>query len=78
MQHLFQLWKRLSSEIRASSHILVCADYDGTLTPIVGRLDEAVLPPAVREARCAYCGRWRPIGLEACGDCGTTSVSGVR
>lgn len=53
MQHLFQLWESLSSEIRASTHILVLSDYDGTLTPIVSRPDEAVLPPAVRETLCA-------------------------
>ena len=49
MQHLFQSWESLSSDIRAASHILLLSDYDGTLTPIVHRPDKAVLPPEVRE-----------------------------
>ena len=49
MQHLFQSWKSFSSDIRAASHILLLSDYDGTLTPIVNRPDEAVLPPGVKE-----------------------------
>ncbi len=49
MQHLFQAWESFSSEVRAASHTLLLSDYDGTLTPIVGRPDEAVLPPEVRD-----------------------------
>lgn len=49
MQHLCQSWESFSSAIRAASHILLLSDYDGTLTPIVNRPDEAVLPPEVRE-----------------------------
>ncbi len=49
MQHLFQSWESFSSDIRAASHILLLSDYDGTLTPIVGRPDKAILSPEVRE-----------------------------
>jgi len=48
MQHLFQAWDTFSSVIRGASHILLLSDYDGTLTPIASRPDEAVLPPEVR------------------------------
>ena len=53
MQHLFRSWESFSSDIKAASHILLLSDYDGTLTPIVGRPDEATLPPEVREKLCA-------------------------
>ena len=49
MQHLFQSWESFSSDIRAASHILLLSDYDGTLTPIVSRPEEAILSPAVRK-----------------------------
>jgi trehalose-phosphatase len=49
MEHLFQSWQSLSSEIIAASHILLLSDYDGTLTPIVGRPEEALLTSNVRE-----------------------------
>ncbi|MEE9400152.1 MAG: trehalose-phosphatase [Dehalococcoidales bacterium] len=53
MQYLFQLWESFSADIGAASHVLVLSDYDGTLTPIVPRPDEAILPPGVREKLCA-------------------------
>ncbi len=49
MQHLFRSWESFSSDISAAAHILLLSDYDGTLTPIVGRPDEAILPSEVRE-----------------------------
>jgi len=49
VQYLFQSWESCASRIRAASHILLLSDYDGTLTPIVGRPDEAILSPTVRE-----------------------------
>ncbi|MFC1970356.1 trehalose-phosphatase [Chloroflexota bacterium] len=48
MQHLFQSWQALSAEIMAASHLLLLSDYDGTLTPIVGRPVDAILSPQVR------------------------------
>jgi len=49
VQYLFQSWESFSSDVRAASHILLLSDYDGTLTRIVSRPDEAILPPEVRE-----------------------------
>ncbi|MFC1995227.1 trehalose-phosphatase, partial [Chloroflexota bacterium] len=37
---------------RTVSHVLLLSDYDGTLTPIVSRPEEAVLSPEVREQLC--------------------------
>ena len=48
MQHLLQSCAYFTADIRASAHVLLLADYDGTLTPIVGRPDEAVLSPEVK------------------------------
>jgi len=49
VQYLFQSWESFSSEVKTASHVVLLSDYDGTLTPIVSRPDEAILPPAVRE-----------------------------
>lgn len=49
MQYLFDSWKSFSSDIRNASHVLLLSDYDGTLTPIASRPDEAVIPPEARE-----------------------------
>ena len=49
MQHLFESWQALSADIRAAPHLLLLSDYDGTLTPIVGRPSEAILSSGVRE-----------------------------
>jgi len=49
VQYLFRSWESFSADIRAASHILLLSDYDGTLTPIASRPDEAVLPPEVRD-----------------------------
>ena len=49
MKHLFQDWETFAAACRKASHILLLADYDGTLAPIVGRPQDAVLPPRVKE-----------------------------
>ncbi len=49
MRHLFQSWETRSAHLKAAPHILLLLDYDGTLTPIVSRPDEAILPPNVKE-----------------------------
>lgn len=49
MQHLFQSWPAFSAAVRAAPHLLLLFDYDGTLTPIVSRPEEALLSPEVRE-----------------------------
>ena len=57
VQHLFREWQSFSSAVRAASHLLLLSDYDGTLTPIVGRPEEAVLSPEVREKIRALVGK---------------------
>jgi trehalose 6-phosphate phosphatase len=49
VQYLFESWPVLSADISATPHLLLLSDYDGTLTPIVGRPKEAILSPEVRE-----------------------------
>jgi trehalose 6-phosphate phosphatase len=49
MEHLFKVWPEFLAEGRAASHLLLLADYDGTLTPIVGRPDDAVLSSGTRD-----------------------------
>ena len=49
MEHLFLVWESFSSAIRTASRVLLLSDYDGTLTPIVSRPEEAILSPEVRE-----------------------------
>jgi len=57
VRHLFQSWESFASDIRVAPHIVLLSDYDGTLTPIVGRPDEAILSPEVREKLCALAKR---------------------
>jgi trehalose 6-phosphate phosphatase len=49
VQYLFQLWESFSADIGAAPHVLILSDYDGTLTPIVSRPDEAILSAGVRD-----------------------------
>jgi trehalose-phosphatase len=49
VQHLFQSWESFTAAITAAAHTLLLSDYDGTLTPIVSRPDEAILSPGARE-----------------------------
>jgi trehalose-phosphatase len=49
VNYLFNAWEEFKADCTAAPHILLLADYDGTLTPIVSRPEDAVLPPAVRE-----------------------------
>ena len=48
MEHLLSAWPRVSKQLRSASHILLLLDYDGTLTPIVGRPELANLPAGMR------------------------------
>jgi trehalose 6-phosphate phosphatase len=48
MQHLFKAWTDLAAAFKAASHVLLLADYDGTLAAIVGRPEDAVLSASVR------------------------------
>jgi len=49
MEHLFRVWETFAADVRAASGVLLLSDYDGTLTPIVSRPEDAVLPSGVRE-----------------------------
>ena len=53
MKYLFQSWETFSSDIRATSHVLLLLDYDGTLTPIVSRPEQAVLSSENKNKLCA-------------------------
>ncbi len=48
MEHLFQAWGGFTSAAKAAPHILLLADYDGTLATIVGRPEDALLSPDAR------------------------------
>jgi trehalose 6-phosphate phosphatase len=48
VEHLFKVWPDFLADCREASHIMLLSDYDGTLTPIVGRPEEAVLSAGVR------------------------------
>jgi trehalose 6-phosphate phosphatase len=50
VEHLFSFWPEISERIRAADQILLLTDFDGTLSPIVGRPEEAVLPHDTRRA----------------------------
>ena len=49
MQPLFEAWKSFAADLKAATHILLLSDYDGTLTPIVSRPEEAVLSAEARK-----------------------------
>ena len=56
MQYLFASWPSLAGGIKAAPHLLLLSDYDGTLTPIVSRPEDAVLPLGVKEKLAALAG----------------------
>ncbi len=49
MQYLFHLWGKISTTLSSASLVLLLSDYDGTLTPIVDRPEDAILSDKVRE-----------------------------
>ena len=50
MPHLLNVWPQVSRRISRADHVLLLSDYDGTLSPIAGRPDLAVLPTKTRES----------------------------
>ncbi|MBI2869612.1 MAG: trehalose-phosphatase [Chloroflexi bacterium] len=48
MRHLFDCWEPFAARAAAADHILLLSDYDGTLTRIVGRPEQAFMPDDVR------------------------------
>ena len=49
MQHLFDYWETFASDVKSTPHVLLLSDYDGTLTPIVSRPEEALLSAGIRD-----------------------------
>jgi trehalose-phosphatase len=48
LEHLFSLWPEIAEQVLKARHILFLCDYDGTLTPIVGQPELAVMTEDVR------------------------------
>lgn len=48
MQYLFNSWSGLKEKLLRARHILLCADFDGTITPIKPRPKEAKLGEGIR------------------------------
>ena len=49
MAHLLNVWPSVRSRLLREDRILLLFDYDGTLTPIVARPEDALLPDDVRQ-----------------------------
>jgi len=50
VKHLFSVWAEIAERVRAADQILLLTDFDGTLSPIVGRPGQAELPDDTRRA----------------------------
>lgn len=48
MKDLFRSWREFADVYRAAGHVLLFADFDGTLTPIVGKPSEARLSAGMK------------------------------
>ena len=48
MAHLLNIWPSVSARLRRADSVLLLFDYDGTLTPIVQRPEDALLSDEVR------------------------------
>ena len=53
MAHLLNIWPSVSARLSGAGRVLLLFDYDGTLTPIVARPEDALLPGHVRERLAA-------------------------
>jgi trehalose-phosphatase len=49
MKYLFDVWPEFTAAFKSAPHFLLLADYDGTLTEIVGRPQDAALKDSVRQ-----------------------------
>jgi len=49
LERLLSAWSKVAEQLRSAKHILLVADYDGTLTPIVERPDLANLPKSTKQ-----------------------------
>jgi trehalose 6-phosphate phosphatase len=50
VEHLFSVWPEMAERVRGAGQVLLLTDFDGTLSPIAGRPEEAVLPDDTRQA----------------------------
>lgn len=48
MKYLFSVWEELSQRLKAAERIMLLSDFDGTLSPIADRPEQAFLPDATR------------------------------
>ena len=48
MAHLLNVWPSVKERVERANRVLLLFDYDGTLTPIVARPEDALLPADVR------------------------------
>ena len=53
MAHLFNVWPSVSARLLRQEKVLLLFDYDGTLTPIVARPEDALMPADVRRSLAA-------------------------
>ena len=61
MAHLLNIWPAVSARLLRAGRILLLFDYDGTLTPIVARPEDALLSDEVRERLAALAAHPRCI-----------------
>jgi trehalose 6-phosphate phosphatase len=59
MEHLLTAWSYLEPQLKNASCIVILADYDGTLTPIMPRPELAIMSPDTREVLKDLSGRSR-------------------
>ncbi len=61
MAHLLNIWPSVRARLLRAGRVLMLFDYDGTLTPIVARPEEALLPVEVRRDLAALAAHPRYI-----------------
>ena len=49
MEHLFSVWPEMAERVRGAGRVVLLTDFDGTLSHIAGRPEEAVLPDDTRQ-----------------------------
>ena len=59
--HLLNVWPSVRSKLLAQERALLLFDYDGTLTPIVARPEDALLPVEIRQRLAALAANPRCI-----------------
>ena len=62
MEHLFERWSEVRQALESAPRLLLLLDFDGTLSPIVERPEDATLPEVSRE-RLAALARLRHVDI---------------